>query len=148
MNWAPKRRGKLKKIHKITVSCSIQQFTRQNINIGRFNNFLKFRENLPGQKWIKYQKLEETSKRSTKSQFCSIRHGTSVHVLQDKIYILIELTFFWSTYSENLRGKKLINKVSKRRGKFKKVDKITFFFNFTWHIGPIYKAKYSYWLSK
>ena len=51
-------------------------------------NFLKFSKNLRGQKWIKFQNIEENSKISTKSHFL---------------------------------------------------------FDSTWHIGPIYKAKYKYW---
>ena len=37
----------------------------------------------------------------------------------------------------------LKNWVPKRRGKFKNIDKITFLFDSTWHIGSIYSAEYN-----
>ena len=46
------------------------QFTRQNMNTDRINNFLKFSENLRAQKLIKFQNVDENSKISkTKSHF-------------------------------------------------------------------------------
>ena len=37
-----------------------------------------------------------------------------------------------------------MNSVPKRKGKFNNIDKIIIFFDLTWHIGPIHKAKYKY----
>ena len=51
MNLVPTRRGKFKKNDKNNKLYSILRgtkvrFTRQNINIERINNFMKFNENL------------------------------------------------------------------------------------------------------
>ena len=49
MNYAPKSNSKRSRF--CSISCGLQvKFTRQNMNIVRINTFLKFSENLRGQK--------------------------------------------------------------------------------------------------